>query len=180
MSSTLALIFIGVAVLFILGIKFLSSPKTARYGNLLAAAGMVVAFFATIPLMQLHEWNLNCTLMAVGIVIGLVIGAIGAYSVKMTAMPQMVAAFNGLGGGSAALVASLEFLRRSHSLEGVTVSAAVPMLFATLIGSLVVFRQYYRVFETGGEIREAAHVSRPELFERPRAARDSRLVRILD
>ncbi len=136
MSSTLALIFIGVAVLFILGIKFLSSPKTARYGNLLAAAGMVVAFFATIPLMQLHEWNLNCTLMAVGIVIGLVIGAIGAYSVKMTAMPQMVAAFNGLGGGSAALVASLEFLRRSHSLEGVSVSAAVPMLFATLIGSL--------------------------------------------
>ncbi|MGB7768615.1 MAG: NAD(P)(+) transhydrogenase (Re/Si-specific) subunit beta [Verrucomicrobiia bacterium] len=136
MSSTLALIFIGVAVLFILGIKFLSSPKTARYGNLIAAAGMVVAFFATIPLMQLHEWNLNCTLMAVGIVIGLVIGAIGAYSVKMTAMPQMVAAFNGLGGGSAALVASLEFLRRSHSLEGVTVSAAVPMLFATLIGSL--------------------------------------------
>ena len=136
MSSTLALIFIGVAVLFILGIKFLSSPKTARYGNLLAAAGMVVAFFATIPLMQLHEWNLNCTLMAVGIVIGLIIGAIGAYSVKMTAMPQMVAAFNGLGGGSAALVASLEFLRRSHSLEGVTVSAAVPMLFATLIGSL--------------------------------------------
>ncbi|HKW31120.1 MAG TPA: NAD(P)(+) transhydrogenase (Re/Si-specific) subunit beta [Verrucomicrobiae bacterium] len=136
MSSTLALIFIGVAVLFILGIKFLSSPKTARYGNLLAAAGMVIAFFATIPLMQLHEWNLNCTLMAVGIVIGLVIGAIGAYSVKMTAMPQMVAAFNGLGGGSAALVASLEFLRRSHSLEGVTVSAAVPMLFATLIGSL--------------------------------------------
>ncbi len=136
MSSTLALIFIGVAVLFILGIKFLSSPKTARYGNLLAAAGMVVAFFATIPLMQLHEWNLNCTLMAAGILIGLVIGAIGAYSVKMTAMPQMVAAFNGLGGGSAALVASLEFLRRSHSLEGVTVSAAVPMLFATLIGSL--------------------------------------------
>jgi len=136
MSSTLALIFIGVAVLFILGIKFLSSPKTARYGNLLAAAGMLIAFFATIPLMQLHQWNLNCTLMVVGILIGLVIGAIGAYSVKMTAMPQMVAAFNGLGGGSAALVASLEFLRRSHSLEGVTVSAAVPMLFATLIGSL--------------------------------------------
>ncbi|MDE3066067.1 MAG: NAD(P)(+) transhydrogenase (Re/Si-specific) subunit beta [Verrucomicrobiota bacterium] len=136
MSSTLALIFIGVAVLFILGIKFLSSPRTARYGNLLAAAGMLVAFFATIPLMQLHEWNLNCTLIVVGILIGLVMGAVGAYSVKMTAMPQMVAAFNGLGGGSAALVASLEFLRRSHSLEGVTVSAAVPMLFATLIGSL--------------------------------------------
>jgi proton-translocating NAD(P)+ transhydrogenase subunit beta len=140
MSSTLALIFIGVAVLFILGMKFLSSPKTARSGNLVAAAGMLVAFLATIPLMiklaHLQSWNLNCTLMGGGILIGLALGAIGAYSVKMTAMPQMVAAFNGLGGGSAALVASLEFLRRSHSLEGITASAAVPMLFATLIGSL--------------------------------------------
>ncbi|HLZ54338.1 MAG TPA: NAD(P)(+) transhydrogenase (Re/Si-specific) subunit beta [Verrucomicrobiae bacterium] len=138
MSSTLALIFIGVAVLFILGIKFLSSPKTARYGNLLAAAGMVVAFFATFPLMHWSEEHakLNGILMVVGILIGLALGALGAYSVKMTAMPQMVAAFNGLGGGSAALVASLEFVRRAHSLEGVAVSAAVPMLFATLIGSL--------------------------------------------
>src|SRR5690242_3025602 len=136
MNSTLALIFIGVAVLFIIGIKFLSSPKTARLGNLIAAAGMLVAFFATIPLMQMHEWNFNATLIVVGILIGLVIGAIGAYSVKMTAMPQMVAAFNGLGGGAAALVASLEFMRRSHSFDGITTSAAVPMLFATLIGSL--------------------------------------------
>ena len=56
-------------------------------------------------------WRFNYTLIAIGTVIGLVIGAIGAYSVKMTAMPQMVALFNGLGGGAAALVASLEFLR---------------------------------------------------------------------
>jgi NAD(P) transhydrogenase subunit beta len=138
MSPTLALIFIGVAVLFILGMKFLSSPKTARSGNLVAAGGMLVAFLATIPLMRFaggHE-KLNIILMVVGILIGLALGALGAYSVKMTAMPQMVAAFNGLGGGSAALVASLEFLRRSQSFEGIAVSAAVPMLFATLIGSL--------------------------------------------
>ena len=142
MSSTLALIFIGVAVLFILGIKFLSSPKTARYGNLLAAFGMLVALIATVPLLGKeetsllkHGWNLNYTLMVVGIVIGLVIGAIGAYSVKMTAMPQMVAAFNGLGGGSAALVASLEFLRRAQNHD-ITTFVAVTMLFATLIGSL--------------------------------------------
>ena len=57
---------------------------------------------------------MNYTLIVVGIVIGLIIGAIGAYSVKMTAMPQMVALFNGLGGGAAALVASLEFLRRAQ------------------------------------------------------------------
>jgi NAD(P) transhydrogenase subunit beta len=140
MSSTIALIFIGVAVLFIIGIKFLSSPKTARTGNLVAAAGMFIALLA------LHKteggsvwtqgWNFNYTLIAVGIVIGLVIGAFGAYSVKMTAMPQMVAAFNGLGGGSAALVATLEFLRHAHGMEDVAAAITVPMLFATLIGSL--------------------------------------------
>ncbi|HEX5398973.1 MAG TPA: NAD(P)(+) transhydrogenase (Re/Si-specific) subunit beta, partial [Verrucomicrobiae bacterium] len=138
MTSTLALIFIGVAVLFILGMKFLSSPKTARTGNLVAAGGMLVAFLATFPLMHWSEEHkhLNIILLVVGILIGLALGALGAYSVKMTAMPQMVAAFNGLGGGSAALVASLEFLRGSQSFEGIAVSAAVPMLFATLIGSL--------------------------------------------
>ncbi|HEV2328972.1 MAG TPA: NAD(P)(+) transhydrogenase (Re/Si-specific) subunit beta [Verrucomicrobiae bacterium] len=140
MSSAISLIFIGVAVLFIIGIKFLSSPKTARIGNLVAAAGMVVAF------LELHKadgtsvwmqgWNLNYLLIAIGIGIGLVVGAIGAYSVKMTAMPQMVALFNGLGGGAAALVASLEFARDSHSNEPVTAFITVPMLFATLIGSL--------------------------------------------
>lgn len=153
MSSTIALIFIGVSVLFIIGIKFLSSPKTARVGNLIAAGGMFVALLA------LHKsdgqsvwaqgWPFNYTLIAIGLVVGLVIGAIGAYSVKMTAMPQMVALFNGLGGGAAALVASLEFTNPHTStlqLGGIAVSLtgagepskfmAVCMLFATLIGSL--------------------------------------------
>ncbi len=140
MSSTIALIIIGVAVLFIIGIKLLGSPKTARLGNLVAAAGMLVA------LLTLHKpageyvwsqgWLLNYTLIAIGTLIGLVIGAIGAYSVKMTAMPQMVALFNGVGGGAAALVASLEFFKRAHGLEGLTPFFAVMMLFATLIGSL--------------------------------------------
>jgi NAD(P) transhydrogenase subunit beta len=144
MSSFIAIIFILVSVLFILGIKLLGSPKTARYGNLLAAFGMLIALAATIPLLGSseetsllkHGWSLNYTLMVVGIVIGLAIGAIGAYSVKMTAMPQMVALFNGVGGGAAALVASLEFLRRANSPEGITTFFAVTMLFATLIGSL--------------------------------------------
>ena len=140
MSSFIALIFIGVAVLFILGIKFLSSPKTARAGNLVAAAGMFVALLAlhktTGESVWTQGWNLNYTLIAVGTVIGLILGAVGAYSVKMTAMPQMVAAFNGLGGGAAALVASLEFLRHARDAEAVAVAVTIPMLFATLIGSL--------------------------------------------
>ena len=144
MNSFIAIIFILVSVLFILGIKLLGSPKTARYGNLLAAFGMLIALAATIPLLGSgeetsllkHGWSLNYTLMVVGLVIGLIIGAIGAYSVKMTAMPQMVAAFNGVGGGAAALVASLEFLKRANSPEGITTFFAITMLFATLIGSL--------------------------------------------
>ena len=73
--------------------------------------------------------------MVVGIVIGLVIGAIGAYSVKMTAMPQMVAAFNGLGGGSAALVTTWNFCEHQRP-EGISTFSAITMLLATLIGSL--------------------------------------------
>jgi NAD(P) transhydrogenase subunit beta len=150
MNTTVDLILIGVAVLFILGIKFLSSPKTARAGNLVAAAGMLIA------LVVLHKpggeyvwsqgWNFNYTLIVIGTLIGLAIGAFGAYSVKMTAMPQMVALFNGLGGGAAALVAGLEFVKDAKAMEIIntdissshpnTAFITIPMLFATLIGSL--------------------------------------------
>src|ERR1017187_6908900 len=143
-SQIVPLIVIAVSVLFILGIKFLSSPKTARMGNLVAAAGMFVALLAlqktdsngfSVSVWS-HGWSFNYTLIAIGTIVGLIIGAIGAYSVKMTSMPQMVALFNGLGGGAAALVASLEFLHDAHGTEAVTAFITVPMLFATLIGSL--------------------------------------------
>jgi len=140
MSSSIAFIIIGVSVLFILGIKFLSSPKTARKGNLIAAAGMIIGLLVLQKPggenVWAHGWTFNYTLIALGTVIGLIIGAIGAYSVKMTSMPQMVALFNGLGGGAAALVASLEFQRGAHSPAGITAFIAGAMLFATLIGSL--------------------------------------------
>jgi NAD(P) transhydrogenase subunit beta len=150
MSSTIALILIGVAVLFILGIKFLSSPKTARRGNLVAAAGMVIGFIILSKPdganIWTQGWTFNYTLIVIGIIVGLVIGALGAYSVKMTAMPQMVALFNGLGGGAASLVASLEFLKKAQMhpfpgimltvLDDVPAAVTIPMLFATLIGSL--------------------------------------------
>jgi NAD(P) transhydrogenase subunit beta len=151
MSSTIALILIGVAVLFILGIKFLSSPKTARQGNLVAAAGMAVGLIILCKPNGENIWahGNNYVLIIIGIVVGLVIGAFGAYSVKMTSMPQMVALFNGLGGGAAALVASLEFLKQAQlptvngsqltysiTCPSPSVSFIIPMLFATLIGSL--------------------------------------------
>ena len=140
MSSAVSLIFIGVAVLFIIGIKFLSSPRTARIGNLVAAAGMLLAFLslhkADGTSVWMQGWSMNYTLIAVGIGVGLLIGAAGAYSVRMTAMPQMVALFNGLGGGAAALVAGLTFVHGARGVENTTAFGTVPMLFATLIGAL--------------------------------------------
>ena len=95
------------AVLFILALKGLSSPKSARTGVLLGAVGAVLAtvvlFFSGIEL-------LNLTLILIALAIGSVIGAIAARKVKMTAMPQLVALFNGVGGGAAALVAVVEYM----------------------------------------------------------------------
>jgi len=153
MSSTIALILIGVSVLFILGIKFLSSPKTARAGNLVAAVGMLIGLIVLCKPVEAgganiwaQGWTFNYTLIVIGTVVGLIIGALGAYSVKMTSMPQMVALFNGLGGGAAALVASLEFLKGAQPqhiagleipvLHDAGAAITIPMLFATLIGSL--------------------------------------------
>src|SRR6187431_2158449 len=105
MTTTISLAYLVAAVLFIVGIKLLGSPKSARRGNLVAAAGMLIALAAAIT--QLHGPDggavpsLNWILIAVATGIGLGVGAYGAYSVKMTAMPQMVALFNGLGGGAA-------------------------------------------------------------------------------
>ena len=93
------------AILFILGLRRLSSPATARSGNQLAAIGMAFAIVATL----FDERVLSYQWIALGAVIGGVGGAIGARKVKMTAMPQMVALFNGFGGGAAALVALADY-----------------------------------------------------------------------
>ena len=104
--AVLTVAYIITAVLFILGLQFLSSPKTARRGNILAMAGMVIAIVATALDTSIISW----TDILTGAVIGAPIGFISARLVKMTAMPQMVALFNGAGGGAAALVSSGEFL----------------------------------------------------------------------
>jgi NAD(P) transhydrogenase subunit beta len=100
------------AVLFILALKGLSSPKSARTGVLLGAVGAVLAtavlFFSGIQLR-------NLTLILIALVVGSVIGAVAARKVKMTAMPQLVALFNGVGGGAAALVAVVEYLQHGEA-----------------------------------------------------------------
>ena len=125
-------------VLFILGLKFLSSPASARFGNRLALAGMVIAVGAT--LFTIHAGWL---VIAIGVAIGAMVGIIGALKVKMTAMPQMVALFNGAGGGAAALVAVAEFLKAVGNAppgSGTSVMLApdqtVSLVLTSVIGAL--------------------------------------------
>jgi len=114
--SLLTVIYLVASVTFILGLKMLSHPESARRGNLLAAAGMSVAIFGTIFLYR-DETGLrlrNYAWIFSGLVIGCIIGMISAKKVKMTAMPEMVSLFNGMGGACAALISINEFRHLSH------------------------------------------------------------------
>ena len=129
--------YVVASILFILGIKRLSHPKTARMGNQLASSGMLIAVVATL----LYFGNIDFTQVAIGIAIGTVIGVLFAVKVEMTQMPQMVAIFNGLGGGASALVAAAEFLSTGTTVT-FTVSTIVISVFIgtlTLSGSFIAF-----------------------------------------
>jgi NAD(P) transhydrogenase subunit beta len=118
------------AICFILALKGLSGPKTARAGNLVGAAGMALAIAMTFATPGLT----NFPLIIVAMVVGAVIGLPAARLVKMTAMPQMVAAFNGVGGGAAALIALSELARSNP--EQLAVYQVVEVLFGVIVGSV--------------------------------------------
>ena len=131
MTVAVALAYLVAAVLFIVGLIQLSSPRSARRGNQIAAVGMAIALLATIPLLHFTEAGIVITL--IGLLIGIPIGALGARRVKMTAIPQMVALFNGVGGGAAALVAVSELLLQSSHPPFALV---FPSVFSIVIGSV--------------------------------------------
>jgi NAD(P) transhydrogenase subunit beta len=124
--------YLAAGVCLIVGIKRLSSPATARSGNVVAAVGMAIALFFTLLDSDIDSY----WLIAAGIAVGTVIGAVSARRVKMTAMPQMVALFNGVGGGAAALVAAAEFHRLTPGADHVAGDSIGAMLFSALIGSV--------------------------------------------
>jgi NAD(P) transhydrogenase subunit beta len=124
--------YLACAILFILGLRRLSSPATARSGNQLAAVGMAFAIVATLFDRRVlsFEW------IVVGALVGGIGGAIGARKVKMTAMPQMVALFNGFGGGAAALVALADY-HDTVALPGhVPAKIIISILFSSVVGSI--------------------------------------------
>jgi len=120
------------AVLFIWGLKRLSSPATAPLGNRIAAAGMALAIGVTLVDSGSH----NLGWIVAGIVIGSAIGGYSARAVRMTAMPQMVALFNGVGGGAAALIAISEYHDRVDLPGDLAAKVIVSTLFSAIVGSI--------------------------------------------
>jgi len=130
------LAYLAAAALFIYGIRRLRTPETARSGNTLAAIGMVIALIATIFVADIDK-VLSAAEIGAGVLVGSVLGAVAAQRVHMSAMPQMVAAFNGVGGGAAALVAVSEFYRVEALGQGQeTLVSAVAVLFSVIIGTV--------------------------------------------
>ena len=126
------LTYVVAAILFVVGIRLLSSPATARLGNRLSAGGMVLAVTFTILLPEVDSY----ALIAAGLAVGGGAGVLSARLVQMTAMPQMVAAFNGFGGGASVLVAFVEYRRLAPepgALAGDVLGAAI---FSALIGAI--------------------------------------------
>ena len=130
--ETVNILYAVAAVLLVFGIKQLSSPRTARQGNFVAAAGMAIAIGITL----FHPDVEKYWLMAVGIAVGTVIGVVSARAVKMTAIPQMVALFNGVGGGAVALIAAAEYHRLAPDLGALPVDVIAGILFGALVGSI--------------------------------------------
>jgi NAD(P) transhydrogenase subunit beta len=134
MTIATSLVYLSAAVLFIVGLKFLSSPRGARRGNLVAAVGMVLAVVWTVVLLRDRFTTAGLVVCILGVLIGAVAGTVGARTVKMTAMPQMVALFNGVGGGAAALVAVAELLKLGGARP--EFQTGFPSGFAIIIGGI--------------------------------------------
>jgi NAD(P) transhydrogenase subunit beta len=116
-------------ILFVVGLQRLTHPRTAVQGNKIAAVGMAIAVAATLLKEEIGDWEL----IVAGIVIGTIVGIPSARNVKMTAMPQMVALFNGVGGGAIALVAWAEFRHAGGDIE---LEQLIPILFSAIVGSV--------------------------------------------
>ncbi len=129
-SDLVQVAYIVAFVLFIVGIRQGTSPKTARRGNMIAAVGMAVAVVATLCTDVIGNWGIILTAIAAGTAVGWIASA----RVAMTDMPQMVALYNGLGGGAVALIAWSEF--RHGQDYGFELEVFIPILFSMVVGSI--------------------------------------------
>jgi proton-translocating NAD(P)+ transhydrogenase subunit beta len=145
MTTLVPVLYIVAFALFIYGLMGLTGPRTAVRGNLIAATGMAIAVLATVLIPGVSNW----ALIVLGVVLGTVLGVPAAKQVKMTAMPQMVALFNGVGGGAVALIAWVEF----NSTAGFTAEPAYVMV-ASLFGAIVGSVSFWGSLVAFGKLQE--------------------------
>ena len=131
MNLVTQLAYLVSALLFVVGLKQLSSPATARRGNVMASAAMLLAIVVTLIEQDILTW----TWIGIGIIVGSLIGATAARLVKMTSMPEMVGIFNGFGGGASALVAGAEFVRL-QPLGALPLGPGSTIMIGMLIGAV--------------------------------------------
>src|SRR3954453_2076095 len=123
--------------MFIIGVRRGTHPTTAKQGNLIAAGGMVIAVVTTLLLDGIGNWGL----IALGLAIGATVGVVASQRVQMTEMPQMVALYNGVGGGAVALIAWSELRHGisgidSGEIASIPLEELIPTLFAAVVGSV--------------------------------------------
>jgi NAD(P) transhydrogenase subunit beta len=137
-TGYIQLVYVLVGALFVVGLHLMNSPATARRGNQVALIGMVIAVIATLVLM-IHQGTVTVTgwiVLIAGSMIGSAIGLYAARTVQMTAMPQLVSAFNSVGGGAAALVAIYGYYEAESRVGGVLGTTTVFTVLDVLIGSV--------------------------------------------
>ena len=140
MSITLSIIYLIATVTFIIGLKMLGHPETAKKGNFISAVGMVLAIIGTIFLNDIEVPTIIYVLIGTALLIGTIIGWLIAIKVEMTKMPELVSLFNGFGGASATLIGLVEYGNNvGDAVQTSTVIAAIIIGSITFTGSLIAF-----------------------------------------
>ena len=159
MIATLSLLYLIAAVTYITGLKMLGNPKTARKGNLIAAAGMVVAILGTIFLYDKQVPMMIHGLIWAGIIMGSIAGWIIARKVEMTKMPELVSMFNGMGGASAALIGIIEFQNEANEL-----TSTIVIIAGVIIGSISLSGSMIAWAKLNGNMRSAIRLPKYNLI----------------
>lgn len=141
------ILYLVAAVAFIVGLKQLGHPRTARAGNRLASIGMLLAIVITLIFEDIINWGT----LAAGLVLGAAIGAWFAVRVQMTSMPQMVAAFNGFGGIASALVAAVAVIE--DGISGIPAETSISILVSTVIGAITFTGSFVAFSKLQGVLR---------------------------
>ncbi|MFD2726046.1 NAD(P)(+) transhydrogenase (Re/Si-specific) subunit beta [Hyunsoonleella rubra] len=149
MSVLLSVIYLIATVTFIVGLKRLGHPDTAKSGNMIAAIGMGLAIVGTIFIHDLEVAPIIYILIGAAIVVGAIIGYLIAIKVEMTKMPELVSLFNGFGGASAALIGLVEFSKQvDDSLQAITIVSGIIIGAITFSGSLVAWGKLNGTFKS--------------------------------